>query len=532
MVWGEGLINNRFIEYKLKNNINLIAPEIPWKERQNKDYLDGLGKQISESVLQNKHQLTIYFSAPHSDFHKKNEELIVDNCKKYLIVRTSEVIGSGFGLIAMLVEGINRASKDSLVLPETIDCIDIDDLFFVVHHHLVKNKSKLKDTINLPGNCNVPTTALLSEIEKYLGKTCCLEIKYFKPDQPSITNQDHKLFLSAGIPLREDFTYSLERHFFQFKSGRKKISIVVPTYFNEKGVDEFCRRTKGFLKILEQRFEHEIIFINDGSTDKTFEKLKLIQSQDPSIKIINFSKNFGNQIAIAAGLDRASGDCVVIIDDDLQDPPEVIINFLAKWQDGYKVVYGVRPKRKGVGFCFKLIAKAYYRLLEKLSETKIPVDTGDFRLMDKVVVYNLRQMKEENLYYRGMVPWLGFSQLGWVFDRDAREFGTTTFTPYKYIKFALNGIISFSDKPLYFSSYLGFCVTVLGFVLAVYLVIVQLVSPESTIRGWTSIAAMILFFGGVQLLSIGVLGIYLSKVYREVRRRPLYVIDEAIGFDE
>jgi dolichol-phosphate mannosyltransferase len=312
----------------------------------------------------------------------------------------------------------------------------------------------------------------------------------------------------------------------------KILSVIVPTYNEEQGIEEFYFRTKNVLKLLTPRFEHEIVFVNDDSTDNTLQKLDLLAAADRSVKIISFSRNFGNQIGITAGIDFSAGDVAIIIDDDLQDPPEIMLNLIAKWDKGYKVVYGVRPKRRGVNPLFKLIAKVYYRVIGGLSETKIPKDTGDFRLMDRVVIEALKKMKEENRYYRGMVAWVGFPQIGVNYERDKRYAGVSTFSFRKYANFALNGLTAFTEKPLYFSSLVGLTITSISFMLALVLVVSKIIDPSVSIRGWTSLIVVILFFGGIQLMTIGILGIYISKIYREVKGRPLYIVEKTtnIGY--
>lgn len=307
------------------------------------------------------------------------------------------------------------------------------------------------------------------------------------------------------------------------------LSIIVPTYNEELGIDEFYRRTKMVLNSLAGEFEHEIIFVNDCSKDQTLEKISFLAAQDQFVKVISFSRNFGNQIAITAGIDIAQGDLAVIIDDDLQDPPEVIHKLIDEWKKGYKVVYGVRPRRKGVNLFFKLLAMFYYRLLGKLSETHIPSDAGDFRLIDKSVINVLKTMREENRYYRGMVSWVGFPQIGIEYERDERYAGKSTFSITKYLNFAFNGITSFTDRPLYFSSILGFIITITTFALALRIILRKLTDPLYSIPGWPSLTVIVLFFGGVQLLSIGVVSIYISKIYREVKNRPLYIIEKTIN---
>lgn len=311
----------------------------------------------------------------------------------------------------------------------------------------------------------------------------------------------------------------------------KLLSLIVPTYNEELGIQEFYRRAKIVVDSLAQEFDYEMIFVNDCSTDQTLSKLIEISQVDKKIKIISFSKNFGNQAGITAGIDYAKGDIAVIIDDDLQDPPELIHQFIEKWKNGNKVVYGVRPKRKGINPIFGLSAKIFYRILGKLSDTKIPADTGDFRLLDRQVLDALKNMREENRYYRGMVAWVGFKQIGVEYERDYRYAGKSTFSPQKYIQFALNGITSFTDRPLYFSTILGFVITIITFVLAVQIIVTKIMNPSFSIPGWPSLVVIILFFGGVQLLSIGVVSIYISKIYREAKSRPLYIINESYNLN-
>lgn len=309
------------------------------------------------------------------------------------------------------------------------------------------------------------------------------------------------------------------------------VSVVVPLYYDELVVNELYNRLKKVLVDLYPRYRHEIVFVNDGSTDKTLEMIMVLRKKDESIKIIDLSRNFGHQIAVTAGLEHSNGDAVVIIDSDLQDPPEVISQMLEKWEEGYKVVYGVRAKRKGENF-FKLIsAKIFYRLLERLSDQKLPLDAGDFRLMSREVVDVLQSMPEGGRYIRGMVAWAGFSQYGLPYERDARYAGETKYTFRKMFSFALDGITGFSDKPLRLTSHLGIFITIVAFLATALLIINKLFYPEAGIPGWTSIIAVVLFMGGVQLVSIGILGEYVGRVFRETKRRPLYVISKSYGID-
>ena len=305
----------------------------------------------------------------------------------------------------------------------------------------------------------------------------------------------------------------------------KTISIIVPTYNQSAGIYEFYRRLKLVLNSLQNIYCYEIIFINDFSRDNTLLSLYELADRDNNVKVISFSRNFGNQIAIAAGIDACKGDAAIIIDDDLQDPPELIPSFIQKWSEGYEVVYGYRPKRHGINIFFNLTTKAYYFLISKLSEVEIPRDTGDFRLIDKKVIDVLRKIKESGRYYRGIISWVGFKQFPFQYERDARYSGKSNFTFRKYVSFGINGLSSFTDKPLYFSSIIGALITVISFIGMLVLIGLKIIDPSIALRGWTSLAILILFFGGVQLLSIGILGIYIGKIYHEVKNRPLYIID-------
>ena len=308
------------------------------------------------------------------------------------------------------------------------------------------------------------------------------------------------------------------------------LSVVVPIYFEEETIGTFYRRMTAVLESLTD-FEYELLYVNDGSTDRSLNLLRELCADDGHVRLLDFSRNFGHQIAITAGIDHAGGDIVVVIDGDLQDPPEVIPEMIAKWREGYKVVYGIRKKRKGES-AFKLLTAAlFYRIMGKLSDIKLPLDAGDFRLMDRQVVNALASIREENRYVRGLVSWIGFSQYGLLYERDSRFAGETKFNLTRMMKFALDGITSFSDKPLRLSSQLGMSTTIIAFLYMVWLIIAKLVNPAASIQGWTTLLVVLLFLGGVQLISIGVLGEYVGRIYRETKRRPLYVVAEKRGFE-
>ena len=313
-------------------------------------------------------------------------------------------------------------------------------------------------------------------------------------------------------------------------SPQQTLSIVVPVYFEEQVLEVFYNRVVEALAPLKDEFQLELVFVNDGSKDRSQAILAELHGQDPRVKVLQLSRNFGHQIAVTAGVDHAGGDVVVIIDADLQDPPEVILAMLDKWREGFKVVYGVRTDRKGEN-AFKLVtAKAFYRIMGRLSDVAIPLDTGDFRLMDRTVVAGLREMREESRYIRGMVSWLGFQQCGVTYSRDPRYAGKTKYTLHKMVRFAFNGITSFSEKPLILAGWLGLLVTAGGFVFLLYILASKILRPWTVVSGWASLVAIVIFFGGIQLLSLGILGQYIGRIYREVKRRPLYVLEAAWGF--
>jgi glycosyltransferase involved in cell wall biosynthesis len=306
------------------------------------------------------------------------------------------------------------------------------------------------------------------------------------------------------------------------------ISIVVPCLNEEQVLRETNRRLVAVLEQLPQKFE--ILYVDDGSTDRTPEILRELQTEDQRIRVVRFSRNFGHQMAITAGLEHASGDAVAIIDADLQDPPEVIADFVAKWMDGFDVVYGVRSEREGET-AFKLwTAKVFYRLIGKLSDTEIPLDTGDFRLMGRRVVDALLAMPERDRFVRGMVSWLGFSQAAVPYRRAARAAGVTKFSLFKMLRFATDGIVSFSILPLRLATWVGFAASGIALLGILITVVERLMGVEGLVRGWASILVAILFIGGVQLICMGIIGEYVGRIYGESKRRPLYVVRERMGF--
>lgn len=311
---------------------------------------------------------------------------------------------------------------------------------------------------------------------------------------------------------------------------RPKYSIVAPVYNEEALVAEFCQRTIAAMEPLGEPFE--IVLVNDGSRDRSPEIMRELHAKDYRIKVINFSKNFGHQIAITAGMDFARGDAVAVIDSDLQDPPEVIVEMIAEWKNGYQVIYGVRGEREGET-AFKLAtASLFYRLIRKITSVDIPLDAGDFRLMDRRVVDAMKQMREQKRFMRGLSVWVGFKQKGLTYKRDARKAGETKYPLKKMIRFAMDGITAFSYLPLQLATYFGFITAALSFIFLIVVVVLRLTGDGEAFYGQASTLASVLFLGSVQLIFLGVIGEYLGRIYDEVKRRPLYIVAEELGFDE
>ncbi len=301
------------------------------------------------------------------------------------------------------------------------------------------------------------------------------------------------------------------------------LSIVVPVYNEEKNIRlMYDRLVSSILKITSN---FEIIYVNDGSKDNSFLELVKLSNEDERVKYINFSRNFGHQIAVTAGLDYSKGAAVVIIDGDLQDPPEVIPEMYAKHKEGFEVVYGQRLKRKGDNFFKKITAKYFYRILKKITSINIPLDTGDFRLIDRKIVNDLKNMPEQNKFLRGQIAWLGYRQTSVFFERDERKFGETGYPFSKMLKFALDGITGFSDVPLQFVTKTGIFISFISFLVILYAIFSHFIL-ERTITGWTSLIISSMFIGGVQLISVGIIGEYISRINKNVQNRPLYIVSE------
>lgn len=310
-------------------------------------------------------------------------------------------------------------------------------------------------------------------------------------------------------------------------------SVVAPVYNEEQLIAEFCRRVIAALEPLGEPFE--LVLVNDGCRDRSPEIMRELHERDPRIKVINFSRNFGHQIAITAGTDYAAGKAVIVIDSDLQDPPEVIPELIARWREGYQVVYGVREEREGETWFKKTTAALFYRLIVRITNVKIPVDTGDFRLMDRKVVDALKRMREHHRFMRGLSVWVGFRQTGVPYRRHARTAGATKYPLRKMLRFALDGITSFSYLPLQLATYLGFIVAAISMIFLLVVFIMRLANPaaaEPAFYGQASTLASVLFLGAVQLISLGIIGEYVGRIYDEVKGRPLYIVAETLGIAE
>jgi dolichol-phosphate mannosyltransferase len=273
-----------------------------------------------------------------------------------------------------------------------------------------------------------------------------------------------------------------------------------------------------------------VIFVNDGSRDQSLDILRTLAEKESRYRVISFSRNFGHQTAITAGMDYSSGDAVIIMDADLQDPPEVVHQLIAKWKEGYDVVYAVRRSRQDESVFKKFTALAYYRILRFLSQIDIPTDTGDFRLVDRGALESFLSLREGHRFVRGLFSWVGFKQIGIEFDRPGRFAGETHYPLKKMLKLALDGILSFSYVPLRLVMQFGAFVSFLALLLCGYGIIRY--SQHHVIPGWTSLFVIIAFFGGVQLLALGMIGEYIGRIHEEIKRRPLYIVRESIGFPE
>lgn len=304
-------------------------------------------------------------------------------------------------------------------------------------------------------------------------------------------------------------------------------SVIVPLYNEELVIKESYKRLKNVMDSTDESYE--IIFVNDGSMDKTLGIAKEICKRDKNIKLLSFSRNFGHQAAITAGMDYSGGKAVIVIDADLQDPPEVMLRMIEKWKQGYDVVYGKRLKRIGETFFKKITAKAFYRTLKGMTDVNIPVDTGDFRLIDRKVCDALKLIPERNRYVRGLVSWLGFRQTGVEFVREERFAGETKYPFKKMVRFASDAITSFSYKPLKIATYTGSAVSVFSLIYLIVILFENLFSSDA-VPGWSAIVVLSFLLNGLMFVMLGIIGEYVGRIYDEAKGRPLYIIGEKEGF--
>lgn len=304
-----------------------------------------------------------------------------------------------------------------------------------------------------------------------------------------------------------------------------RISVVVPIYNEEESLRECNNRLLNVLDNIQS--DYEIIYVNDGSKDTSLTILKELAKNNKKIKVLSFSRNFGHQAAVSAGIEHSKGNCVVLIDGDLQDPPELISDMISKWNEGFDVVYGKRSKRNGETWFKKISAKMFYRTINQVSDIDIPKDTGDFRLMDRRVVDAFLKMPEKNRFIRGMVSWVGFNQVAIEYERDKRYAGITKYPIKKMINFAKDGIVSFSKKPLKFITQAGLCFISLSIIMLMTMSIVIGFKGYE----WLLIINSIMFFSGIQMFSLGIIGEYIGRIYDEAKDRPLYIVKDSINIE-
>ena len=303
-----------------------------------------------------------------------------------------------------------------------------------------------------------------------------------------------------------------------------KISVVIPVHNEEGNILPLYAELIATLKKITP--EYEIIYIDDGSKDKSFQNIKILSGQDICVKYIHFSKNFGHQNAVFAGLEKSTGDAIVIIDADLQDPPQLIEQLYIQFSEGYEVVFAQRTYRTDETWLKLTSAKLFYKFINKLSDVYIPEDTGDYRIISRKVKEVICNMPEQNKFLRGQIAWAGFKQIGVPFERQGRYSGKTNYSYSKMFKFAYDGIVSFSNRPLHLATYLGFVVSFIAFIVIIY-TLYQKYMNNTTIQGWSSMMMSVLFLGGVQLICLGIIGEYIGRILDNVKNRPTYVIKES-----
>ncbi|MBN2544357.1 MAG: glycosyltransferase family 2 protein [Spirochaetes bacterium] len=313
------------------------------------------------------------------------------------------------------------------------------------------------------------------------------------------------------------------------KIKKCQISIIAPVYNESKNLFLFYERTKKVLENMKKTFE--IIFINDGSKDDSFDKMLKLYKKDTRVKIINLSRNFGKEIAMTSGLDYSSGETVIPIDTDLQDPPELIPKLYKKWEEGYDVIYATRSKRKGETWTKKWTAGLFYKVINIFTKFSIPENTGDFRLMDRKVVEAIKTLKEYHRFMKGLFSWVGFKQTGIYYERDPRFKGKSKWNYWKLLNFAIEGITSFSYAPLKFATFFGSIISFFSFIYALFVVFKTLILGIDQ-PGYASTLVVVLFLGGIQLLTIGIIGEYIGRIYNESKHRTLYFARDVYGFDK
>lgn len=307
------------------------------------------------------------------------------------------------------------------------------------------------------------------------------------------------------------------------------LSVIVPVFNEAAVIQPFYERATVALAAIPE-IDYELIFVDDGSRDSSYEQLATLAGTDGRVRVIRFSRNFGHQSAITAGLDLAKGDCLAVIDADLQDPPEVIGDMVQKWREGFDVVHGMRAGRDGEGRLKLLTASVFYRLLSRITRINIPVDVGDFRLMSSRAADHLRGLREQDRFVRGLVIWIGFRQTEVPYHRDRRFAGDTKSPYHKMIRFALDGITSFSTVPLKIATWIGYAASILAFLYLASVFVQKLLGY--TVEGWATIMVALLFLGGTQLICLGIIGEYIGRIFNESKRRPLYIIDTMLGLDD
>jgi polyisoprenyl-phosphate glycosyltransferase len=308
------------------------------------------------------------------------------------------------------------------------------------------------------------------------------------------------------------------------------LSVIVPCYNEEAVIGETYKRTKGVLESMSLK-NYELLFINDGSKDATLAILQSFAAKNTKVKVLNFSRNFGHQAAVSAGLAHCTGNVAIIIDGDLQDPPELFPDLLRSHLDQQaNVVYCVRESRQGETFFKKVTSKMFYKLINFISDVELPVDTGDFRLIDRNVIDAFNNLPEKNKYIRGLITWVGFKQVPFYYQREARFAGETKYPLSKMLKFATTSMLYFSKKPLKLALSLGLFSMLIGLMLAVYVILGIFFRADTLVSGWASTIISLIFFGGVQLVTIGVLGEYIGNMFEEVKNRPEYIVAQKINF--